>query len=494
MGYAARMMGLVVVWAGMAIGVEQDHPVPAHAQLHRALQQHLYDQRLRYFGALPFAEEPATGYRVHREDLNDDGDEDALVLMLGRYWGGTGGQTLFVFRGAGQGFHFVSHMTCITGPMPGSVCVTRTRSGGWYDLAVRVKGGEAGTKYARMTFNGNQYPLNPTVRPVMSEFPRGNFVLLTGDATRKALGSGGSYYRGVLGKTMRIQMRLEHTRGQVKGAYFYEKYGHWITLSGEASGKSIRLDEQSGGQVKATLALTHHGNVLSGAWQQSDGTRRYPVTLHLAARDTVKRTVRPLESSHETTFPHLTGKPGVYFNATLKAVFLERYQRDLEFWEPRTGDADLQQDADLRMQFQYFYDICYLSEDLLSVRGSDYQYTGGAHGLFHYFPVNFWIPDTRLQPLELEDLFSPNSSWRRKLAAHIRRDLIDQQAQWVVDGTVKVSDLLEDPVFTVSPSGVSFAFGPYAVGPYSQGTFEVTVPMHVLSPLVARDGPIGRWK
>ena len=58
MGYAARMMGLVVVWAGMAIGVEQDHPVPAHAQLHRALQQHLHDQRLRYFGALPFAEVP----------------------------------------------------------------------------------------------------------------------------------------------------------------------------------------------------------------------------------------------------------------------------------------------------------------------------------------------------------------------------------------------------------------------------------------------------
>ena len=27
MGYAARMMGLVVVWAGMAIGVEQDSPV-----------------------------------------------------------------------------------------------------------------------------------------------------------------------------------------------------------------------------------------------------------------------------------------------------------------------------------------------------------------------------------------------------------------------------------------------------------------------------------
>ena len=99
-----------------------------------------------------------------------------------------------------------------------------------------------------------------------------------------------------------------------------------------------------------------------------------------------------------------------------------------------------------------------------------------------------------MQPLELEDLFSPNSSWRRTLASHIRRDLIGQQAQWVVDGTVKPSDLLEDPVFTVSPAGVSFAFGPYAVGPYSQGTFEVTVPMHALSPLVARDGPIGRWK
>ena len=97
-------------------------------------------------------------------------------------------------------------------------------------------------------------------------------------------------------------------------------------------------------------------------------------------------------------------------------------------------------------EFRYFYDICYLSEDLLSVRGSDYQYTGGAHGLFHYFPVNVWIPDTRVQPLELEDLFSPNSSWRRTLASHIRRDLIGQQAQWVVDGTVKPSDLLEDPV------------------------------------------------
>ena len=158
---------------------------PAQPPVHAPLNAHLAAQHAR-FSQTPFVPVVPEKYRVQLIDLNADATPEALVLMLGRDWGGTGGQTMFLFRGTKKGFTFLSRMTGIHAPMQGSLCVLDSKTRGWRDLGVRVSGGGAKAKFVRMRFDGTRYPLNPYVQPPMQDWPRGQFVLIHGDATAKA--------------------------------------------------------------------------------------------------------------------------------------------------------------------------------------------------------------------------------------------------------------------------------------------------------------------
>ncbi|MFZ2088684.1 MAG: hypothetical protein WAU47_08930 [Desulfobaccales bacterium] len=93
-------------------------------------------------------------------DLNGDGQEDALVLLQGPFWCGSGGCTLLVFTATNAGFQFVSSSTLIRGP----VLVGETKTCGWRDLVVNVSGGGAKPKRVALKFDGKQYPRNPSVQ------------------------------------------------------------------------------------------------------------------------------------------------------------------------------------------------------------------------------------------------------------------------------------------------------------------------------------------
>jgi uncharacterized protein len=94
-------------------------------------------------------------------DLNDDGILDALVLLTGRDWCGTGGCTMLVFQGQGKDFRLVSSSTLIHPP----VTVSDTKTNGWRDLIVDVSGGGATPSKVALTFNGTGYPDNPSTQP-----------------------------------------------------------------------------------------------------------------------------------------------------------------------------------------------------------------------------------------------------------------------------------------------------------------------------------------
>jgi len=100
------------VWAlgGMSLAVMAVDQ-PTHPRLHAALNGYQLEQHKKYF-ATSFTPTPPAEYRVHLQDLNGDGHQDALVLMLGQDYGGTCGRTMFIFRG-GKSFRFVSRMTCV---------------------------------------------------------------------------------------------------------------------------------------------------------------------------------------------------------------------------------------------------------------------------------------------------------------------------------------------------------------------------------------------
>ncbi len=91
-------------------------------------------------------------------ELNGDGQPDAIVLLQGTEWCGSGGCTMLVFRGtANGGFGFVSRSTITYEP----IRLLPERTKGWNTLVVYSKGkGDV-----LMRFDGTRYPLNPSLQP-----------------------------------------------------------------------------------------------------------------------------------------------------------------------------------------------------------------------------------------------------------------------------------------------------------------------------------------
>lgn len=117
-------------------------------------------------------------------------------------------------------------------------------------------------------------------------------------------------------------------------------------------------------------------------------------------------------------------------------------------------------------------------------------YTGGAHPNSHAESVLARIEGEGYALLSLGTLFEEGAPWRARLSELVLASLSEQEAQWVVDGTI--TELGEDDLqtFTLSTAGLTFHFDPYAVGPYVQGPFSVTLGFRELLPLAAEGGAI----
>jgi hypothetical protein len=96
-------------------------------------------------------------YRWALADLDDDGRDDAIVLLSGPKYCGSGGCTMLVFRGTEQGFTLVSVSTVVMAP----IRVSLKSVEGWRSLIVYSKG----TGDVVLKFSGSRYPSNPSLQP-----------------------------------------------------------------------------------------------------------------------------------------------------------------------------------------------------------------------------------------------------------------------------------------------------------------------------------------
>ena len=100
-------------------------------------------------------------FRFALEDLNGDGRADAIVLLSDRGWCGSGGCTMFIFKGVEEGFEFISSSTITSTP----IRISRKTTHGWRSLIVYSKG----KGNVLMRFSGDvRYPGNPSTQPKAS--------------------------------------------------------------------------------------------------------------------------------------------------------------------------------------------------------------------------------------------------------------------------------------------------------------------------------------
>ena len=87
-------------------------------------------------------------------DLNGDGVLDAVVVLQGMDWCGSGGCTMMVYEGGKDAMTFKSKSTVTDTP----IRVAMTKTNGWNDLIVSSDG-----KDRKLAFDGKNYPANPSL-------------------------------------------------------------------------------------------------------------------------------------------------------------------------------------------------------------------------------------------------------------------------------------------------------------------------------------------
>ena len=166
---AALLLALLLAW-----------PAAAPAQASR-------DAALRNFLQASFAEAREdygdTSYTAAFADLNGDGRDEALVSLQSGMFCGSGGCALYIYTPAGASWREVAELTIVNAP----VRLLNTRSRGWRDLGVAVRGGGIQIPYeARMRFDGRTYASNPSLAPRSQRAAPGR-MLIGDDSERRRL-------------------------------------------------------------------------------------------------------------------------------------------------------------------------------------------------------------------------------------------------------------------------------------------------------------------
>lgn len=204
-----------------------------------------------------------------------------------------------------------------------------------------------------------------------------------------------------------------------------------------------------------------------------------PFSLKLAASYTVRRTEQGpfLEVRTETPFwlvapwRRLNGRLEGYTAAPTTA-FIRDAQR-------------LASRGELAYPYTYesVLEPTFWSSDTLSLLETSFYYTGGAHPNTGYRSLTFHRTGKEVVQLGLKDLFLPDAAYLPALLAEVNRKLCTRHAAWIEDGSVKLKER-DLGVFNLRERGLEVTFAPYAVGPYAQGKFAVTVPYTKLQGLL----------
>jgi hypothetical protein len=146
---------------------------PARQSLHSYLQSSFAEAR---------AEWPDTSYVSGFADLNGDGREEALVSFHSGLFCGSGGCALYIYTPAGASWRQLAEITIVNAPV--RLLASRTR--GWRDLAVQVRGGGMDLPHeARVRFNGRSYASNPSLAPRVRGRAPGRVLIRNEDPGRR---------------------------------------------------------------------------------------------------------------------------------------------------------------------------------------------------------------------------------------------------------------------------------------------------------------------
>ncbi|WP_226659259.1 hypothetical protein [Pseudalkalibacillus hwajinpoensis] len=177
-----KKLGFLFIWTFMVVSlvgymdqVYATNQMEESAQLERDLSEVTYlksetkkDAALEETFSKEFGLTKGTDsirYYYNKIDLNGDQIPETFVYLVGPTVCGTGGCSGLLLEEKDGGYQVISRFSLVRTP----VIIQNETTNGWKDIIMYVAGGGIEPSYHQLKFNGESYPSNPSVEPVVKE-------------------------------------------------------------------------------------------------------------------------------------------------------------------------------------------------------------------------------------------------------------------------------------------------------------------------------------
>jgi hypothetical protein len=329
------------------------------------------------------------------------------------------------------------------------------------------------------------------------------------------------YFKGSIGSSLDLQMKLVRTGDGLAGSYFYQKIGTRINLRGNVDkdgNLTLQEFDQAGKQTglfKGVWTIDKSDGLvtLAGNWSKPPGEKgsdkltafsvhEEPISftgeVEIAAKQ-IKESNKKLMYEIAAQYPQITGGSNPNFekfNQAARASVTKTVADFRKEMAPQEGEDEPRPEGSMGSDLNVSYNIALAQDDLISVDfeiGSYYQ--GAAHPNSYSEVMNYDLKNGK--QLKLSDLFKPGAKYLQAIAAYCIADLKKQgKDKGLLDEEIEKGAAASPKNYqswTITKRGIGIDFNSYQVGPYAAGPQFVLVPYSTLKDLINPEGPIAQF-
>ena len=332
------------------------------------------------------------------------------------------------------------------------------------------------------------------------------------------------HFKGSIGNTLDLQMKLIKTGDQLTGHYAYQKVGTRIDLRGTVDNTgNILLQEfdpagKQTGEFKGLWTTNADDGLINiaGNWSkpptEKGSDKKTAFSLHEEpifftgdvefVDKQIKESNKKLMYEIEAYYPQISGgnNPNFdKFNQVVRSLVTKEVTDFRKEMAPKEGENP-RPEGSMGSDINVAYTIALAQDDLASLQfdiGSYYQ--GAAHPNSFTEVVNYDLKNGK--QLHLTDLFKPGAKFLQVLSAYCISDLKKQaktrgpdsmlEDDWVQRGAGPT--LKNYQSWTITKKGLGINFDSYQVAPYAAGPQFVKIPYSAIKEHVNPDGPLGQF-
>lgn len=330
------------------------------------------------------------------------------------------------------------------------------------------------------------------------------------------------YFKGSIGNTLDLQMKLVRTGDQLTGSYYYQKIGKRIDLRGTVDKDGNVLLEEFDADGKQTGVFKGIWNLkpedgmisIAGNWSKPPGSKnedkKTAFSIHeepisftgdadVVAKQ-IKENNKKLLYEIDAQYPQINGGSNPNFekfNQTVRALVMKEVGEFKKEMAPKP-DEEPRPENSMGSYVAMSYKVGLAQDDLISIAFdvSSY-YQGAAHPNSYSQVLSYDLKNAKV--LKLADLFKPGAKYLQSLSTYCITDLKKQSKEkggslddsTINDGAGPAAKNYRS--WTIMKKGLGVNFDAYQVGPYAAGPQFVTVPYSVLKDIINPEGPIGQF-